>query len=148
MIDEVLYMEARIIRQFCQKYDMAPKAVNELFEKFQIWDYIESCYDSLHTAGDEYVLSEISDILRGKGFMLFSIGSIENKIFKSRNTCADMILADAIEDYAREENLSRAEARSLILNSKAYECLYDFETNLWMEGPDYFIDFFRKCSIA
>ncbi|MBQ4513883.1 MAG: hypothetical protein II969_12885 [Anaerolineaceae bacterium] len=59
------------------------------------------------------------------------------------NACADMILTDAIEDLANEENISLAEARNRILNSKAYACLYDFETDLWQEGPDYFLDFFR-----
>lgn len=57
--------------------------------------------------------------------------------------CADMILADAIEDMASDENISIAEARDRLLNSKAYQCLYDFDTGLWMEGPDYFRDFYR-----
>ena len=58
-------------------------------------------------------------------------------------TCADMILADAIEDLANEENISIEEARNRLLGSKAYDCLYDLESNLWMEGPDYFLDFYR-----
>lgn len=60
------------------------------------------------------------------------------------NTCADMILADAIEDFATEEGITIAEARDRLLESKAYECLYDPDTNLWMEGPDYFLDFYRR----
>ncbi len=59
-------------------------------------------------------------------------------------TCADMILADAIEDLANEEHISIEEARNRLLESKAYDCLYNLESNLWMEGPDYFLDFYRK----
>ena len=59
------------------------------------------------------------------------------------NACADMILTDAIEDLANEDHISLTEARNRILNSKAYSCLYDFETDLWQEGSDYFLDFFR-----
>ena len=55
-----------------------------------------------------------------------------------------MILADAIEDFAAEENISIEEARNLLINSKAYNCLYAPDSNLWMEGPDYFLDFFRR----
>ena len=55
-----------------------------------------------------------------------------------------MILADAIEDYSAEEGISIEEARTRLLESKAYECLYDPDTNLWMEGPDYFLDFYRR----
>ena len=60
------------------------------------------------------------------------------------NTCADMILTDAIEDFANEEGISIAESRNRLLQSKAYDCLYDPDTNLWMEGPDYFLEFYRQ----
>ena len=59
-------------------------------------------------------------------------------------TCADMILSMAIEDFAAEEGITIAEARDRLLESKAYDCLYDPDTNLWMEGPDYFLDFYRQ----
>ena len=58
--------------------------------------------------------------------------------------CADMILTDAIEDMADEENISIIQARNKIISSGAYDCLYNFETGLWMEGPDYFRCFVRQ----
>ena len=58
--------------------------------------------------------------------------------------CADMILADAIEDLADEEKITRKEARDRLLNSKAYDALYDFDTRLWAEGSDYFLDYFKR----
>jgi len=61
-----------------------------------------------------------------------------------KNACADMILADAIEDMADEEGISIAEARDAILNSDAYADLYNFDTRLWMEGPDYFREYYQK----
>lgn len=57
--------------------------------------------------------------------------------------CADMILTDAIEDLAKEENLSIHNARKRLLESSACESLYDAETELWQEGPDYFRDFYQ-----
>ena len=65
-----------------------------------------------------------------------------------KSACADMILADAIEDMADEEGISRAEARDAILNSSAYEDLYNFETRLWMEGPDYLREYYQKTKKA
>ena len=58
--------------------------------------------------------------------------------------CADMIIADAIEDLADEERIPIKEARDRLLNSKAYEALYDFDTRLWTEGSDYFLDYYRR----
>lgn len=67
--------------------------------------------------------------------------SIEQKKF-----CADLILTDAIMDMAEEEGISWQEARSRIINSDAYIALYDFETGLWSNGPDYFRDYYSKIS--
>ena len=58
--------------------------------------------------------------------------------------CADMVLANAIEDYAKWNNITQQEARDLFINSRAYQCLYDFETHLWADGSDYFIYFYEK----
>lgn len=55
-----------------------------------------------------------------------------------------MILTDAIEDYAQKTNQSIASVRNEIIESGACDALYDFETELWTQGPDYFIDFFLK----
>ena len=59
------------------------------------------------------------------------------------NACADMVLTNAIEDMAMEENISIDEARNKLLDSDACKCLYDFDSKLWMEGSDYFLDFYR-----
>lgn len=56
--------------------------------------------------------------------------------------CADMTLADAIQDLATRTGESRSQIRSRIIESGAYDALYDEETGLWATGPEYFIDFF------
>lgn len=56
----------------------------------------------------------------------------------------EMILTNAIEDYAIKTNQSVSDVRDEIIESGAYDALYDFDTGLWTQGPDYFIDFFLK----
>lgn len=63
MINEVLYMEVRLIRDFCKKHNMTMKRANEIFKENEIWSYIEDCYDALHTSGDEYILNDIESML-------------------------------------------------------------------------------------
>jgi len=67
MIDEVLYMEARVFIEFLRKFKMKAKEANRIFESYGIWKYIEECYDLLHMSGDEYVLNDIVKILKYKG---------------------------------------------------------------------------------
>ena len=60
--------------------------------------------------------------------------------------CADMIITDAIADYSRLTGQREEAVRTAIISSGAYESLYDYDTGLWQEGPDYFIDFFLRMS--
>lgn len=52
--------------------------------------------------------------------------------------CADMIAADTIQDLASKLGKPEEEIRTLVVESPAYEALYDFDSGLWQEGPDYF----------
>ena len=70
MINEVLYMEIRLVGAFSEKYKLTRAAVNEIFSKYKIWQYIESCYEVFHLNGDEYNLEDISEYLKGKGVVL------------------------------------------------------------------------------
>ncbi len=70
MLDEVLYMQMRILRLFCKKFHYPSKDANCIFKQNGIWDYIEECYDTLHLSGDEYVLNDIEEILRAQGVLL------------------------------------------------------------------------------
>ena len=66
--------------------------------------------------------------------------------YETMNTCAAITLAAAIEDMSEESGRPVDEIRKEILESKAYECLLDFDSGLWAEGPDYFRDFFKRVS--
>ncbi len=63
MINEVLFMEVRLIRDFCEKYNLTMQVANKIFRENEIWSYIEDCYDALHTSGDEYILNDIESML-------------------------------------------------------------------------------------
>ena len=64
--------------------------------------------------------------------------------FEVMAQCADMILADAIQDTAKKTGRSADQIRQVIVDSTAYDALYNFETGLWGQGPEYFIAFTNK----
>ncbi len=35
------------------------KQVSELFSRYQVWDYIYSCFEALHTTGVNYIIEDI-----------------------------------------------------------------------------------------
>ncbi len=56
----------------------------------------------------------------------------------------ELILTAAIDDYAKRTGKSVSEVRNEIIESGAYDALYDEKTGLWTQGPDYFIDYFEQ----
>ena len=149
MLNELIFFEARIFRMFCEKLQVSPVDANKLFEKYGIWKYIEDTYDMLKLNGDECAVNDIWEILKVKGIKLEGEfynkpETVNDKITEQKRFCADLILTDAIMDMAEEDGITWQEARSKIINSNAYIALYDLETGLWGNGPDYFRDFYKK----
>ena len=149
MLNELIFFEARIFRMFCEKLQVSPVDANKLFEKYGIWKYIEDTYDMLKLNGDECAVNDIWEILKVKGIKIEGEfynkpETVNDKITEQKRFCADLILTDAIMDMAEEDGITWQEARSKIINSNAYTALYDFETGLWGNGPDYFRDFYKK----
>ena len=64
--------------------------------------------------------------------------------YDTMNVCAAMTLATAIEDMSEKQGKTVEEIRNEVLESKAYECLMDFESGLWGIGPDYFRDYYMR----
>lgn len=58
--------------------------------------------------------------------------------------CADLVLADAIHDLALRSGQAEGEVWTQIVESGAYDALYDEATGLWADGPDAFIGFFQR----
>lgn len=149
MLNELIFFEARIFRMFCEKLQVSPVDANKLFEKNGIWKYIEDTYNMLKLNGDECAVNDILEILKVKGIKLEGEfynkpETVNDKNTEQKRFCADLILTDAIMDMAEEDGITWQEARSKIINSNAYTTLYDFETGLWGNGPDYFRDFYKK----
>ena len=67
MLNEVLFFQTRIFRMFCIEVKVSPAEADVLFNKYEIWKYLEEAYDVLHLNGDENALNDVLDILKAKG---------------------------------------------------------------------------------
>lgn len=59
MLDEVLYMQVRLFRMFQKSAGLSAREANRAFDEGGVWDFIASCYDSLHLSGDEAALDDV-----------------------------------------------------------------------------------------
>ena len=152
MLDELLLFEMRVFKMFCDIAKLSASEGNRIFDSYGIWKYIEDTYEMRHLNGDESFLINIFKVLQLKGIRLGVVGSniINQELEKTtmdneqKVFCAELILTASIMDMAEDEGISRQEARSRIINSLAYDTLYNFDTGLWSEGPDYFRSFYQS----
>ena len=49
-----------------------------------------------------------------------------------------------LQKYSEKHGITFDEAFFLFVNSLAYPALFDFDTEIWKEGPDYLLDIFEE----
>jgi hypothetical protein len=57
--------------------------------------------------------------------------------YDTASTCASLNLTACLDDLSAKTGNSQLELLRSFIDSGTYDILYDPETRLWMEGPDY-----------
>lgn len=52
--------------QYKSAKKLSGKQVSELFSHYQVWDYIYSCYEALHTTGANYIVDDIDLYIKAR----------------------------------------------------------------------------------
>lgn len=47
------------VEQYKFRKGLTGMAVSKLFTKYNVWDYIYSCFEALHTTGENYIIEDI-----------------------------------------------------------------------------------------
>lgn len=64
---EITFMQVRLLRLASEEWNMSIQKVNELFDQYSIFKFIDDCYGVFHMEGDYAVFDEIKTLLRNKG---------------------------------------------------------------------------------
>ena len=64
---QILYMQARLVRLAAEEWHMTIKAVNKIFQQFNVYHYIADLWGLFHVEGDYAVLEDIQSFLSSKG---------------------------------------------------------------------------------
>lgn len=67
---------------------------------------------------------------------------------KEKEHCALLIMHRMLEKYILKHNVSFEDAFFQFTNSYVYSELFDFDTGVWSEGPDYLMDLFEEALAA
>ena len=47
------------VEQYKNAKSLSGKQISSLFTKYNVWDYIYSCFEALHTTGANYIVEDI-----------------------------------------------------------------------------------------
>ena len=64
---QILFMQTRLIRLAAEKWNTTIVKTNIVFEKYNIFQFIEECFGVFHMEGDEAVFDDIEVLLANKG---------------------------------------------------------------------------------
>lgn len=56
------------IEVYKEENKLSGKEVYNLFEKYKVMDYLHDGYDVLHTQGDEWIMNDIDEYLKNRGY--------------------------------------------------------------------------------
>ena len=63
---------------------------------------------------------------------------------ETKEACAIETMRYMLQRYAQDKGLTFEDAFFAFSTSTTYEVLFDFETEVWKEGPDYLRSLFEK----
>lgn len=64
---EILFMQVRLLRLASEEWNTSIQKTAVLFDKYDIFKFIEDCYGIFHMEGDNAVFDEIKIVLKNRG---------------------------------------------------------------------------------
>ena len=63
-----------------------------------------------------------------------------------KESCAVSLMRDTVEALSLRDNISYEEALLRFTSSKIYRALFDYDTGIWRESPDYLLNLYDYCN--
>lgn len=63
---EMVFMQVRLLRLASEEWHIPIQKVSAVFDKYDIFKFIEDCYDVFHMEGDYAVFVEIETLLKNR----------------------------------------------------------------------------------
>ncbi len=64
---QIIYMQARLVRLAAKEWNMSIAAVASLFAEFDVLQFVRECFGIFHVEGDYAVLDDVVTYLDSKG---------------------------------------------------------------------------------
>lgn len=63
-----------------------------------------------------------------------------------KEACAILAMRSTVASLSTREGISYKDALLRFTQSRIYDALFDFDTEIWKEGPDYLVSLYDQCA--
>lgn len=128
--NEKILLQVRLFRLAMESWKKSQQEVASLFRKNDVYRYISDMYEGFHIQGDNANLKEIEAYLKGKG-------AIDSDLIRKINFAMNLLAQMTISTIAKRTGTDPLDVIANFMESDTAKILYDKETGLWENGPDY-----------
>ena len=68
--DDLFLIQIRLFRCAQEEWNLDAQKCSDIFNKYNVYDYIKTCYEFFHIQGDQANLDDIAKYLKAKGARL------------------------------------------------------------------------------
>ena len=68
--DDIFMLQVRLFRLAQLRWDKSAEECEQIFKKYELNEYIETCYEEYHVQGDEANLADLEHYLKVKGLSI------------------------------------------------------------------------------
>ena len=68
--DDIFMLQVRLFRLAQLKWNKSAEECEQIFKKYELNEYIETCYEEYHIQGDEANLADLEHYLKVKGLSI------------------------------------------------------------------------------
>lgn len=140
---QILYLQSECLLKYSQRKNKSLKECSLIFQKYHIFEYILDCYDFLHFYDINYTIECLDEKIEHG--VVYSKESL--CLFNSINKeyCMHNLVSMVVEKlHFCHPQYSEIDLMCEFSQSKTYALLFEPETGLWKEEPDYIISLYEK----
>lgn len=136
----ISHMQCWVFRLAQTRWNKTPMETAMLFKQHDVFPFIEEFYDTLHMSSYDHALDVITTMLKQNGVLIDTCPIS----YETKEACAVETMRYMLDQYSQDTSLSFGEALLKFSMSTTYQVLFDFDTAVWKEGPDYLRSLFER----
>lgn len=143
---KVVYLQSKCLLKYSERKSKSLDECSFIFKQHNIFRYLSECYDYLHFFDIVFLVSHIDDVIeKGIVYSKRNINLFDKGTKEIKEYCMHNLVSMVVEKlHAHYPQYSEIDLISEFSQSRTYALLFDLETGLWKEGPDYILSLYTK----